>query len=230
MSARASQVEREARKLAAIDLQIEHKNHNGRSAIDLLQASSDSLATNAANRILSGDLPAARRYAHAYRLVIESKARLRARQIRDRDARWAKQAAEHGIRVHETVRTADGALHAVEKVEGSLLFVRGADDVVRAMWSKNVEVVPLCHDDIAARCSCRPDVSATRDELDEAPAGTLARDRHGATWQLLATGGSFAGMWSCDGAALPAPMDDLYDDVAPLEIVRWGDGETGGAA
>lgn len=201
--------------------------------VDVLEAGMQLAADQCARYLARGETGLAHAHARAHAHLLASQRRLFARS----NARNRSELADLGIVRGMTVRVLHhrtlpvGTLLGLHEDPDGLHFYGVDDDGARHyVYYRDVEVVPLCHDDIPERCSCRPDVSATRDELGEAPAGTLARDRHGAVWQLLATEGSFAGEWSCDGAALPAPMDDIYDDVAPLVITRYGYGETGGAA
>lgn len=149
MSARQSPVETDARRIAQRDLSIERRVRGGQTALELLGSSADGLARQAAELLLDGNIPRARRYARAHQLVAESRMRLMARHQREYDAKREIEAAVHGIKVGEDVRvTSDrahapaGSVHTVEDVSGSILWIT-VDGERRILWGREVERVPI---------------------------------------------------------------------------------------
>lgn len=202
------------------------------SPTDVIEAGMKLAADLCARYLASGETGLAHAHARVHAHLLASQQRLFARD----DARNRRKLADLGIVRGMTVRVLHhrtlpaGTLLGLHEDPDGIHFYGVDDDGGRHyVYYRDVEVVPLCHDDIAARCSCRPDVSATQEELLRLPAGSLIEDRHGVTWQLLASSGTFAGLWSCDGAALPAPIGDIWDDIAPVVLARVGDAPAGGA-
>lgn len=146
MSARGS-VEMDARRHAARELRITRKYRRDMSALELLGVTAGDLAREAARLLVAGDVPSARRYAHAHQLVAESATRLSARHERERAAELEREAAEHGIKAGEKVRVTGANTHApagaivtVEDVSGILLWVT-VDGERHILWAKDVERV-----------------------------------------------------------------------------------------
>lgn len=149
MSARRSPAERDARRFAAIHLQIDRAHQGTRTALQVLDSSAASLAREAAEAMVRGDLAQARRWARAYQLVAGSHDRLRARQRRAYDAKLARQAAAHGIKAGDTVRVMRagvgtgmpvGAVCTIDHVSGDILEIT-ADSRRRILWAADVELV-----------------------------------------------------------------------------------------
>lgn len=148
MSARQSPVERDARRYAVIHLRVDRDDRT-RSALQVLNSSAESLASNAAQAVLNGNIPAARRWARAYQLVDESRERLLARRRRDYDAELAQKAAEHGIKAGDVMRVTRNGISArlpigtmctIETVAGDILYTT-IDGERLIVWAADVERV-----------------------------------------------------------------------------------------
>lgn len=151
MSARQSDVERDARKYAARWLRAAREFRGETSARDLLENTAGTLAREAARLLLAGDIPEARRHARAHQLVDESRERLNERRTRELDAKNARLAAAHGITAGDVVRVTRGdgitprtvgTTHTVESVLGRMLFIT-VDGRTAILWADDVERVEL---------------------------------------------------------------------------------------
>ncbi|GAA4707251.1 hypothetical protein APR04_003774 [Promicromonospora umidemergens] len=145
--ARRNPVEVDARRYALADLLTERRYRSERTAAELLTDSADSLAREAARLLVAGDIPTARRYARAHQLVAQSGARLVTRQRRAVEAKYAREAAVHGITEGTVVRTTRGnalvpagIVCKVETVRGPALFAT-IDGERRVVWGSDVERV-----------------------------------------------------------------------------------------
>lgn len=189
--ARRSPIEVDARRHALRDLLIERKHRGDRSAYELLASTADGLAREAANLLARGDVPTARRYARAHRLITESRSRLYARQDRDRTAQREREAAEHGIQAGETVRVTKatgsvtvrvGDVVTVARVHGGLLFIDQPGKTLY-VWGRDVERVtvpePTTVDCGHLRCKQLPDGCEMYDAPRTVTAIPAGRDRDG---------------------------------------------------
>jgi hypothetical protein len=155
MSARQSPVERDARKIAVRDLHLTREYRHDKSARELLDTSAADLAREAARALLRGDIPEARRYARAHQLLSESARRLTDRHEREREAKRAAEAAEHGITAGDVVRVTRGGVGTqvpvgtvcvIEDVSGVFLYTTH-DGARHILWAADVEPVTELHDE-----------------------------------------------------------------------------------
>jgi hypothetical protein len=183
--ARRSPIDIDARRHAAREIAIQRRYRSDDGAADLLQMSADALAREAANLLLAGRTPEARRYARAHQLVVESRSRLVARRQSDRDAKLEREAAEHGIQVGETVRVVRqgagndwapvGTTVVVDHVRGHMLYT-GNGRETRILWGADVERVTGCGH---LRCKQMPGGCEMYDAPRTITATPAGRDRHG---------------------------------------------------
>jgi hypothetical protein len=117
------------------------------SADEALTDAADMSARQAAKVLLDGDIPEARRWARAYQLLDESRARLRARKSRVLAAKNAAKAAAHGITAGDVVRGVRAGGHlpvgaecTIKDVSGDLMWATIGGEL-HVVWAADVERV-----------------------------------------------------------------------------------------
>jgi hypothetical protein len=117
------------------------------SADEALTDAADMSARQAAKVLLDGDIPEARRWARAYQLLDESRARMRARKSRVLAAKNAAKAAAHGITAGDVVRGVRaggrlpvGAKCTIKDVSGDLMWATIGGEL-HVVWAADVERV-----------------------------------------------------------------------------------------
>lgn len=189
--ARRSPVEVDARNHAARELRIQRRYRSDETALEVLAAAAAGLASEAANMLVAGDVPMARRYARAHQLIAGSRRRLLARRSRHFDAARAREAAAHGIQAGETVRVTGagvgtqvptGTVVTVDRVHGRWLYT-GTGREARVMWAADVERVtepePTVEDCGHLRCKQMPGGCEMYDAPRTVTATPAGRDRDG---------------------------------------------------